>query len=115
MSRTTVAAYKYIVDNKHTGILYLLEDPRGGKTCSTKTNLCTEWHGNWFINDYGCVFAQLDFGCKTNSQLKWTEFEEDGLGEDYLGRTIRALLKGKWHFDPATRTYVNEPHDVLFF
>ena len=40
---------------------------------------------------------------------KWAEFDEDGLGEDYLARRIRVQLTRKWHFDPATMTYFDEP------
>ena len=114
--RTIVAAYKYFIDKKETGILYLLRDPQGRKECmwrSAETNVCTEWHGNWSINDDGFVYAELDFGCKTNAELKWTEFKVDGIGEDYLGRTIRVLFRRQWHYDPATRIYVSECHDVL--
>ena len=107
--RTRVAEYKYFMDDKHTGYLYLLDGPQKGKKCmwlSMKTNLYTKWHGKWFITPDGGVLAQFDYGGKTNR--KWTEFDEGGTGEDYRGRTIRVQFTRLWQFDPATSTYLDE-------
>ena len=106
----TVTEYKYWMNDKHTGYLYLLHSTEEEKTCmwlSTKTGLYTRWHGRWSMFADGGVYANFDYLGKTNS--KWAEFDGDGFGEDYQGRTIRVELGRKWHFDPATMTFFDEP------
>ena len=106
----SVTEYKYYMDDKHTGYLYLSHTAEGEKKCmwlSAKTNLYTKWHGTWLMFANGDVHAGFDYLGKTNH--KWAEFDEDGLGEDYLARRIRVQLSRKWHFDQATMTYFDEP------
>ena len=92
----TVTEYKYWMNDKHTGYLYLLHSAEEEKKCmwlSTKTGLYTRWHGRWSMFADGGVYANF----------------EDGLGEDYQARTIRVEFGRKWHFDAATMTFFYEP------
>ena len=52
-----------------------------------------------------CVAALVDepagvhFDWRGQENFKWTIFEEDGIGKDYLGHTIRVQLTRRWHFE----------------
>ena len=106
----TVTEYKYYMNDKHTGSLYLLNDTeKGEKKCmwrSVRTNICTKWHGRWSITD-GQKLAS--FCCHGHENFKWSIFDEDGIGRDYRGREIRVQVTRKWHFDAATSSYFDEP------
>ena len=107
--RGTVTEYKYYMNEQHTDYLYLLNEEEG-KRCmwlSQKTRLYTRWHGRWTLFADGGVYANFDYLGKTNS--KWAEFDGDGIGEDYQGRTIRVELGRKWQFDRGTMSYFDEP------
>ena len=100
--RGTVTEYKYYMNDKHTGSLYLLNDTeKGMKKCmwrSVRTNICTKWHGRWSITD-GQKLAS--FCCHGYENFKWSIFDEDGIGRDYRGREIRVQVTRKWEIDTA--------------
>ena len=75
---------------------------------SAKTKLYTKWHGKWMMFPNGNVYVLFDCLGRTTTK-KWAEFDEDGFGEDYLARKIRVQVGRKWHFDPATMKYFEEP------
>ena len=114
-----VHEYRYMMDEQHTGFLYLMIDGRAAhrdseRQCcwrSEKTKLTTPWHGSWFTKPDRGIFARFD--CHGKKNHKFCDLGEDGHdghhGVDYQGRAIHAIQTRSWLFDNGTATYLEAP------
>ena len=101
----TVLEYKYFMDGRYTGTLFLKQPRQQCAWCSARTDITTAWHGEWHTFPSNTTVCIFNFEGRAHA-ITHTALFRDGRGNDYRGRAIQVVKINYWVHDNVTAQYV---------